>query len=1112
MMRTLIVWLILTASSFAGQIVVSGQTTISTHSASLWDTVTISGTKVMSATGYTITVNVGYLYFKLDDDTIAFGTGNDSLARGMYITANNIVIDGGYFIHSPTGTLADDAAMPVWPTDTTVKDCAAIRIADQTGIEIKNIRRAVVKGWGSDGQSGGVIRGGNQFWVHDCDSLTNLYYAFARRDYFEATVIRSSSGSSYIPTGVLMHDGTTWGAYNFRISNCEIISKCHVGMYFANYPSSDTTLAARPICIIDTNTITNDARNTRYTSYPAGTYAGTTQNYAIQITAAGPGTKIRGNTIRSGDTYLGGQGIHLVGLRGSPSDPVEVAYNDIDVHSAGNTEYGVGFLSVAVKWRQNCHDLWMHHNRIVYTIDTATIVPDYGHPYSPYGHAVEEQTEWGGGDLPPRNILFENNACSLKVRASGNYAGATLAGTALNFAEGFLDDVSQVNRYNNFYSEGSAVIGNGQTGSDEGASYRRLYRDTLSRKVMNFSCQYTFELGVRGGSGIGMKATDLYYGANTLPTDVSWTYRCGVGGAYQGDLTTRRTLALYVNGTNNRPVSGATVNVYNAYGGGTLVASGVTDANGAYSPTVSYYFDSRYLADSTAFNPFTISVSKSGQSASANLTVAWNAYTDTIDLNVLGDGMWAGANDVVEYQVQTADGGGTSWSQQFHIAGPKHQVAYTTNTTRGLILFKNTSSYSGTFDELTRFVDGVPTDSFSLMAVNPDYVNNENSMAMSDNDTLVIVVNASATFLTSHPILRFNANTTPITYIGATTVTLPDRSLGVPMYLGNRTFIIEFRPSSAASSYLGYPAYSLSTDNGMTWSAPVRILSGWPYETRSTVERWDTGKAVVFSIRQNSNQLQAWSWDGSAWANIMPSTITLTAGGRTVYPHREYGAVVLNDTAHWLLADTGAGVLSSRMVHAYSAIGSGTWTANVVYDAGSHIGGSTEQDRLASHGAVAMSSNVMRWAYGKPESNGTDQMLVSRKYLGGGSWADEVILAQDPIDSIGFLTSSPPTPTNAGDRVTFAFRSSRNDASLGSVYYMVNILGSGAVTVEATGACCLPSGACLDVTSATCAAQGGTYQGDGTSCATVTCTVPTVTTAAEAITGAVTITGNVRIE
>lgn len=41
------------------------------------------------------------------------------------------------------------------------------------------------------------------------------------------------------------------------------------------------------------------------------------------------------------------------------------------------------------------------------------------------------------------------------------------------------------------------------------------------------------------------------------------------------------------------------------------------------------------------------------------------------------------------------------------------------------------------------------------------------------------------------------------------------------------------------------------------------------------------------------------------------------------------------------------------------------------------------------------------------------------------------------------------------------------------------------------GACCLPSGNCVQVSGAACWQQGGVYQGDGTACATVNCPPPT---------------------
>jgi len=42
----------------------------------------------------------------------------------------------------------------------------------------------------------------------------------------------------------------------------------------------------------------------------------------------------------------------------------------------------------------------------------------------------------------------------------------------------------------------------------------------------------------------------------------------------------------------------------------------------------------------------------------------------------------------------------------------------------------------------------------------------------------------------------------------------------------------------------------------------------------------------------------------------------------------------------------------------------------------------------------------------------------------------------------------------------------------------------------ATGACCLADGSCVEVTEAECGTLGGTYQGDGTACATTNCNPP----------------------
>src|SRR6185503_5379523 len=58
----------------------------------------------------------------------------------------------------------------------------------------------------------------------------------------------------------------------------------------------------------------------------------------------------------------------------------------------------------------------------------------------------------------------------------------------------------------------------------------------------------------------------------------------------------------------------------------------------------------------------------------------------------------------------------------------------------------------------------------------------------------------------------------------------------------------------------------------------------------------------------------------------------------------------------------------------------------------------------------------------------------------------------------------------------------------GIVQLDVSDMGTGPCVTEVqclpTGACCIPEGACITTTSGDCASQGGSYQGDGSTCST----------------------------
>jgi hypothetical protein len=67
------------------------------------------------------------------------------------------------------------------------------------------------------------------------------------------------------------------------------------------------------------------------------------------------------------------------------------------------------------------------------------------------------------------------------------------------------------------------------------------------------------------------------------------------------------------------------------------------------------------------------------------------------------------------------------------------------------------------------------------------------------------------------------------------------------------------------------------------------------------------------------------------------------------------------------------------------------------------------------------------------------------------------------------------------------------DPELGGGYWLTpHLVTTGPVGAEipATGACCLSNGTCEALTSAACAAAGGTYRGDASTCSSVQCAAP----------------------
>lgn len=159
------------------------------------------------------------------------------------------------------------------------------------------------------------------------------------------------------------------------------------------------------------------------------------------------------------------------------------------------------------------------------------------------------------------------------------------------------------------------------------------------------------------------------------------------------------------------------------------------------------------------------------------------------------------------------------------------------------------------------------------------------------------------------------------------------------------------------------------------------------------------------------------------------------------------------------------------------------------------------------------------WGEGTSQANGneggganstTDDATWLHTFYNTSFWTtpggqfSSVISASTPVNATGSFTwSSPQLQADVegwindpasnfgwimrGDEVTTSntkrFSSRQNGTEANRPHLVIDYI------VPPTGACCLPDGSCETLSAAQCAAQNGTYQGYGTSCEEVTCSI-----------------------
>jgi len=613
---TLIAAMLLSVPVMAGQYIVNSlpvSIRAADHSSDAWDTVYIAGTKLTSAgSGIQFESSDNWI-LEGQGDTIVYGNSSTNSAHG----AKGIGIGGGYgsdnivirdlvLLNRPIGI----DTLNYSPSDTLSGRTNGI----MTGYSCDNILvencRIEVEAYSSNGIN--VGRGHTQVFQHI--DISHASPGFHNRCQFDACGIKMS--------GLRSSDITGGATFNARIYDVNIERVSHCGIFGAGYSGMDA------IFQVEACSVVVSSKNIMYGPGDGGTCSGRANCYGIQFTNAGPGSYIKHCHITADEGNHGGRGIQLVSADGTADNPVVICSTYVNVHEDADVQFRgtYGYFPCAIKIRQNCYGVDVFDNQFIYVADGS--VPWGTTSGSYYCSGEAGLYEHWSSNSPPFNVKFERNLFRAIDRSSGAYiAGFTFD----NCTQG--PDPSFVFKNNRIESDYTGVKWGGYDGEAHsftliGDTIRVV--DTSNAQTHTFMAGY-LNMGYNTGDNV---VQDAVFEGVASDDDIEFPSSNGVA-----DLTLKRTLNIYVRGSNGLPVSGASVTVRNNYN--QVVLSGTSSFGGKVSGPVSYLFHSRTQSDSTNFNNFSITVSKDSDNNNGSITVGWDNFKDTLLLpNTIGDGEW----------------------------------------------------------------------------------------------------------------------------------------------------------------------------------------------------------------------------------------------------------------------------------------------------------------------------------------------------------------------------------------------------------------------------------------------------------------------------------------
>lgn len=359
-------------------------------------------------------------------------------------------------------------------------------------------------------------------------------------------------------------------------------------------------------------------------------------SYGLRLDIPQSGTRVDGfNSVPlDGVNGRGGRVMLIDGAQGTETSPIVArhvtgwSYNGPSGETS--SKYGAGR---GIRIRQYDANTWDYVELVACTVytkaDNLSGTIDIGLACSPLEVTAQEQA-FQMGHLTIDSSLFVAYAMTTGVDAAGGYIGQI-------DSLGGLVHGRNIQVHNTKFVSGDVVF----QFKDEGNNVGGTNVDLLD-------CTFALEntIGVID-SGLTFGVGGLYFGGQgnrvvngTFLAGASDTSLLFASDTPEGSIFIDRVLNIEVEDASGSPCVGCSVLVWNAYAPDTTdtrsgtVVSGVTGEDGILRDTVTYWYESKLTADSTAFNDFRIKALSSGgaDSASVVYTVSATTYEPIVGL------------------------------------------------------------------------------------------------------------------------------------------------------------------------------------------------------------------------------------------------------------------------------------------------------------------------------------------------------------------------------------------------------------------------------------------------------------------------------------------------